>query len=40
MSIHLVEGVVTVVERSPSGILFSIGERQYTASPEPQAYAL
>jgi hypothetical protein len=40
MSIHLVEGVVTVVERSPSGILFSIGERRYAASPEPQAYAL
>jgi hypothetical protein len=40
MSIHLVEGVVTAVERSPSGILFSIGERRFTAPPEPQAYAL
>jgi hypothetical protein len=40
MSIHLVEGVVTAVDRSPSGIVFSIGERRFAASPEPQAYAL
>jgi hypothetical protein len=40
MSIHLVEGVVTAVDRSPSGIVFSIGERRFAASPEPLAYAL
>lgn len=40
MSIQLVEGVVTAVERSPSGVVFSIGERRFAASPEPQAYAL
>ena len=40
MSIHLEEGVVTSVERSPSGVVFSIGERRFAASPEPQAYAL
>ena len=40
MSIQLVEGVVAAVERSPSGIMFSIGERRFAASPEPQAYAL
>lgn len=40
MSIHLVEGVVTAVDRSPSGIVFSIGERRFAAWPEPQAYAL
>lgn len=40
MSIHLVEGVMAAVERSPSGIMFSIGERRFAAAPEPQAYAL
>jgi hypothetical protein len=40
MSIQLVEGVVTAVDRSPSGIVFSIGERRFAASPEPEAYAL
>jgi hypothetical protein len=40
MSIQLVEGVVTAVERNPSGVWFSIGERRFAASPEPQAYAL
>ncbi len=40
MSIHLIEGVVTAVDRSPPGIAFSIGERRFAASPEPQAYAL
>jgi hypothetical protein len=40
MSIQLVEGVVTAVDRSPSGVVFAIGERRFAASPEPQAYAL
>jgi hypothetical protein len=40
MSIQLVEGIVTAVERSSSGIAFSIGEHHFAAPPEPRAYAL
>lgn len=40
MSIQLVEGVVSAMERSPAGIAFSIGERRFAAPPAPQAYAL
>jgi hypothetical protein len=40
MSIQLVEGVVSAIERSPSGVAFSVGERRFCAPPAPQAYLM
>jgi hypothetical protein len=40
MSIQLIEGGVSAIERSSSGVAFSIGARRFCAPPAPQAYAL
>jgi hypothetical protein len=40
MTIHLVEGVVSAVDRSPARVSFRVGEHLLEAPPAPEALAL